>query len=523
MNWQSLREALFDDRMIAPERVAVVAGERRLSFADLRAGADAVMRALAGAGVGRGDRVAVLLGNCPEFLELFFGVTGCGALFVPLNTRLHPSEHARLLQDCEPRLLVTSAPFRPSIDAVLAGVPSLEGVVLVRGGCAPWPDYEGWRGRGTGPAPRFGPAPDDGAAILYTSGTTSSPKGVVLSHRNYVADVLHVGAEVRPDGESVNLQLSPMYHAAFVHSLVHLVHGARTVLNDGFDALATLEQIESQAVTYFFAVPTMLYQILDHPRRREFDLRSLRMVSYGAAAITGARLREAIAVFGDDRLLHAYGLTETTSHASVLRPAEHLAAPGSIGRGLHGVELRVVGDGRAEVAPGEVGEIVVRGENVMKGYWRRPDETARVVVDGWLHTGDLGRRDAQGYVFVVDRKKDMVISGGVNVFPRESEEALALHPAVSEVAVFGVPDDLWGESLAAAVVLRDGCSVTPAELLAFARERLGGFKLPKVIRIVRELPKTASGKVRKTELRRDTVCETPGGVAARREADGVAR
>lgn len=523
MNWQSLREALFDDRMIVAERVAVVGGGRRLSFADLRAGADGVMRALAGAGVGRGDRVAVLLGNCPEFLELFFGVTGCGALFVPLNTRLHPGEHASLLQDCAPRLLVTSTAFRPSIDAVLVNVPSLESVVLVGGGCASWPDYEGWRAHGAGSAPQVHPAPDDGAAILYTSGTTSSPKGVVLSHRNYVADLLHVGAEVRPDRESVNLQLSPMYHAAFVHSLVHLVHGARTVLNDGFDALATLEQIRSQAVTYFFAVPTMLYQILDHPRRRDFDLRSLRMVSYGAAAITGARLREAIEVFGDDRLLHAYGLTETTSHASVLRPAEHLAAPGSIGRGLHGVELRVVGDGEVDVAPGEVGEIIVCGENVMKGYWRRPDETARVVVDGWLHTGDLGRRDAQGYVFVVDRKKDMVISGGVNVFPRESEEVLALHPAVAEVAVYGVPDELWGESLAAAVVLRDGCRVPPGELLAFARAKLAGFKLPKTIRIVRELPKTASGKVRRAELRCDTMGEGCGGIASSRGAGGVTR
>jgi long-chain acyl-CoA synthetase len=503
MNWLTLRDVLFCNPLIVPERTSVIAGGRRLRFADLRQGAGAVAQALRREGIRRGDRVALLLKNCPEFLELFFGITAAGAVVVPLNTRLHPKEHARLLQDCEPRLLVASAGFQASIDEIVANVPSVARVVLLESDIGSYPEYASWRGTGSEAAPEFCPASGDDAAILYTSGTTSSPKGVVLSHHNYVSDIEHVGAEIQPTRDSVNLQLSPMYHAAFVHSLVHLAYGACTVLNENFDVTATLEQIQSEAVTYFFAVPTMLYQILDHPRLREYDLRSLRLISYGAAAITGTRLREAIAAFGNDKLIHAYGLTESTSHSSVLHPAEHLTVPGSIGRGLHGVKLKVIRDDGSEVATGEVGEIIVQGDNVMKGYWRRPEETAKTIVDGWLRTGDLGRLDEHGYVYVVDRKKDMVISGGVNIFPRESEEVLSAHPSIAEVAVFGVPDPLWGESLVAAVVLRRGCNATPKSLLEFARGHLAGFKLPKDIRIVDALPKTASGKVQKTELRRN--------------------
>lgn len=505
MSSRTLCDVLFNNPSIRPETTSLISGSSRISYAELRRNARGVSCALQRENVRRGARVAILLKNCPEFIECFFGIAGAGAIAVPLNTRLQPQEHVRLLQDCEPDVLVTAGGFQASIDAIVANVPSVRCVVVVDQEGGTGTNYSDWRRHAPEPPADPGTTPEDAAAILYTSGTTSSPKGVVLTHKNYVSDIRQVSVEIQPTRQSINLQLSPMYHAAFVHTLVHVACGARTVLAQDFDATATLERIQEEKATYFFAVPTMLYMMLDHPEISKYDLGSLQMISYGAAAITGARLHEANKVFGGNKLIHAYGLTECTSHASVLRPAEHHVAPGSIGRGMRGVQIRVVTSGGTDAAPHEIGEIVVRGDNVMKEYWKRPEETARTLVRGWLHTGDLGKRDELGYVRVVDRKNDMVISGGVNVFPRESEEVLAAHPSVAEVAVFGVQDPLWGESLVAAVVLRPDCWVSTTDLQSYAREHLAGFKLPKEVYVLDELPKTASGKVKKGDLRRIVV------------------
>ena len=476
----TLRELLEPLRRTRGGHAALVAGDTVLSYAQLAGRAAGVVQALRAQGIHHGDRVALLLPNGPAFLEVIFGTVAIGAIAVPMNTRLHPQEHVRLLQDCRPRVLVAHADYRPAVSAITAALPGLAPVVLDGGAPAPGElAYADWRAEDAA-LPGAAVAPEDVAALLYTSGTTSAPKGVMLTHAGYLADFAHVAAEIGVTPDSVNLQLSPLYHAAAVHTLVHLAAGATTVLMPRFDAAEVLAAIEHHRVSYLFAVPTMLYQLLDEPTRGRHDLGSLRTISYGAAAIAGARLEQALAVFGC-KLLHAYGMTETTSHASVLRPAEHLVAAGSIGRGLPGTVLRVVDEAGADVAPGAIGEILVQGPQLMRGYWQRPDD--------------------RGYLFIVDRKKDMVISGGVNVYPREAEEVLARHPAVADVAVYGVPDPLWGEALAAAAVLKPGQHATPQALLEFARSQLAGFKLPKQLAIVDSLPKTASGKVRKTELR----------------------
>jgi fatty-acyl-CoA synthase len=259
--------------------------------------------------------------------------------------------------------------------------------------------------------------------------------------------------------------------------------------------------IEQERVTYFFAAPTALYQMMDHPDFPRRDHSSLQTISYGAASISKARLTEAAQIFGPI-LFHAYGMTETASHASALLQADHAIALGSIGKGIGECEIRVVDDTGKNCRAGEIGEIIARGPNVMKkGYWRRPDATAEMIRDGWLHTGDLARIDENGFVYVVDRKKDMVISGGVNIYPREIEDVIAAHPAVAEVAVYGTPDAHWGEALNAAVVLREGKSATEQDIVDFCRNRMGGYKVPKRIRFMTVLPKTASGKILKTELR----------------------
>lgn len=504
MKFQNISDVLFANSCVDRDRTAIVSNNNEITYADLQSRTSCVANALLKHGIGRGDRVALLLPNCVEFVEAFFGVTAVGAIIVPLNTRLHPSEHVALFKDCRPKLLIAHQDYGSTVTALRVAGMSIDTIwVADDATLAGQIDYRDWTGTMTSTLPVIGSVSGSTpASILYTSGTTSAPKGVVLTHRNYLTDFEHVEAVTKASKHSVNLQLSPMYHAAAVHTLALLTVGGTSILNLRFDPEEVLRQIQRYRVTYFFAVPTMLYQLMDHPNLANFDISSLQIISYGAAAITGARLEHAMRVFGP-KLLHAYGMTETTSHASVLNPEGHLIAPGSIGRGLSGTQLRVVAEaGQRDVKPGEVGEIIVKGDHVMSCYWERPEETQKTIRNGWLYTGDLARVDSDGYVFIVDRKKDMVISGGVNIYPREAEEVFAKHPAVADVAVFGLPDSHWGESLMAAVVLRPLHTTTEQELMEFARSHLGGFKLPKRLVFLEILPKTASGKVQKTELRK---------------------
>ena len=497
----TLRDVLFANPKINANRPAVFIDSHWVTFGQLQEGVSAVASALHRDGIRFGDRVALLLENSLEYIVSFFAVTGIGAIAVPLNSRLHPSEHAKLLRDAETKLLVAAAAFEKSIAEVHSQLPELPRIVIVGVGGAGQESFSAWSGN-----PGVMPVgdmldPSTVASIVYTSGTTSRPKGVVLTHGNYLADISNVAAAARLDSTSINLQLSPLYHAAGIHSLAHLAVGGGTILNRHFDVEQAFDLIERERVTYFFSVPTALYQMMDHPRVKSVDLTALRTISYGAAAMTPARMREATALFGPI-LIHAYGLTETTSHASVLTAAEHAVAFGSVGRGIGQSEIKVVDDSGRACAPGEIGEIAIRGPNIMAGYWRQPEAAAEIIHDGWLRSGDLGRIDAGGYVYVVDRKKDLVISGGVNIYSREIEDLVAEHPDVAEVAVVGVPDAHWGESVVAVVVPRPGATIVPAAILEFCRRRIGGFKVPKRVEFLPELPKNASGKVLKMELRK---------------------
>ena len=500
MTFKTLRDVIFNNPHIEDERLAIIAGDRRVTHAAFRDRVASVGRALHDAGVRPGDRVAVLMENVPEFLECYYAITGSGGIFAPLNWRLHPTEHSVLLQDAQPKVIIAAAKYDATISSARRDVASLEQIIVTDGelpGCAnffEWSDV---------PADMPNPGGIDRssvAALLYTSGTTSKPKGVVLSHGNYISDIEHVASVFLPRRESVNLQMSPMYHAAMSHSTMHLTYGGTTILERHFDPRKALQLIDTENVTFFFAVPTMLYQMMDLPDFESFDLSSIERIAYGAAPITGRRLQQALRQFGN-RLYQSYGLTESTSHFSVLTAEDHERAAGSIGKGLLGVDLRVVDTQGSDTAPDEIGEIIARGDNVMVGYWQMPDETAETIVDGWLHTGDLGRRDEQGFIYVVDRKKDMVISGGINIYPREIEDVISHHPAVSEVAVLGISAPLWGEALVAAMVSKSDVQVTTAEMMTYCREHLGGYKVPKRIEIVDALPKNPSGKTLKRELR----------------------
>lgn len=490
----TIYDTLFDNPAIDNARECLLFQGRRFTFAELRSRTAALARGLSAQGVSRGDRVAVLLHNCNEFVEAFYAVTALGALFVPLNWRLHPAEHLALMQDCAPVAIISEAHFEPSCRAALAAIPSLRLHLEVGA------QFEAFLlSGGEGELVRRVDGDDD-AAILYTSGTTSLPKGVVLTHRNYVCDHTNVGEFAGIDSASVNLQNSPLYHAAGMHTFMHVTYGARTVLTPRFDVSEALSLIARERVSYMFAVPTVIYALLDSPELANADLSALRTISYGAAPMSETRFREAVEAFGFI-FIHAYGMTESSSHSSLLGKDEHRSRAGSVGRGLATSRVRIVREDGTAVAPGEIGEIVIAGPQVMSRYWNRPDATAQTLRDGWLYSGDLGVADGDGFIYVKDRKHDMIISGGVNIFPREIEEVIASHPAVAEVAVYGLPDEKWGEAVAASVVLRDGSNVDADEIRRFVGGSLARYKIPRTLDFPPHLPKNPSGKVLKRVLR----------------------
>lgn len=497
MNFASI---LFDNPAGGDDAVALVDERKSTTFGMLRTRTGQLAAGLRERGIEPGDRIAILLGNCIEYVEIYLATSAIGAIVVPLNTRLTAQEHVLLLRDAEPKMLFVATEGLATAIQAPACVPSLETVVMLGDAGSGNVAYEALIAEAERPASPLETQPNDPAVILYTSGTTSGPNGAILTHGNLLANLRQYQAFAGIPRGSVNLQVSPLYHAANIFCFVHLLAGGRTIFVPRAAPEAILDAIEKHRVTYMFTVPTVLYAILDSPDRPRRDISSLQTLQYGGAAIVGPRLEAALAAFGD-RLLHSFGMTETTSHASILGKIEHRTHPGSVGRPLPGVAMRIVDDARQPLGPEEVGEIEVKGDNVTKGYWRNPGATAEALHEGWLATGDLGRRDADGYYYVVGRKKDLIISGGVNIYPADIENVLAEHPALAEVAVFGAPDPHWGESVVAAVVPREGVAVDPDELRSFVRQKLGGFKAPKQIRVMAALPKNGAGKVLKRELR----------------------
>jgi fatty-acyl-CoA synthase len=498
----NLASAVLRNSLIDPDRVAISFLDRHITHRELQQRIRKLAAALASLGVGKGDRVSVLLGNCPQFLESFYAITSLGAIYVPLNTRLSAREHCLLLNDATPKAVISSPDFEESLRLSTEQVPTLDHVIMVDGAEGKQLDYQAILAAGSDEDLMAEVAPADDAAIVYTSGTTSLPKGVVLTHDNYLRDWENLAAVLQPTIESVNLQFAPLYHAAIVHSLLHLRAGARTIMAPKFDPGTVLSTIERERVTHIFCVPTVIYDLLDHPDFTSTDFSSLRTLEYGAAPMTPTRLAEAMTTIGRPVFVHAYGMTETTSHCCTLSGQEHNEVLGSIGKPMKLCRMRIVNSEGEDAAPDEVGEMLVQGPNIMNRYWNRIPESAEALKDGCLHTGDLGRKNADGYYFIVDRKKDMIISGGVNIYPKDIEEVIALHPAVAEVAVYGIPHARWGESVAASVRLRPGSLLDRVLLDQLLAERLGRYQIPKTIDVVDDFPRNGTGKIMKHVMRR---------------------
>ncbi|MBN6055020.1 acyl-CoA synthetase [Nonomuraea sp. RK-328] len=484
-----------------PAKTAIVYGELRQSYADLDRVVNRTANALAARGVGKGDRFAVFSHNNHAFVVAYFALARLGAISVPVNFMLSAGEVGYILEHSGATgILVEEALLPVAREAVTERV-AVRGVIGAAD--AGWEPFDAWAAHGDDSEPDVDIADDDPVQLMYTSGTESRPKGAALSSRSLIAQYVTcvVDGEMRHD--DVEVHALPLYHCAQLHCFLTpgVYLGATNIVLPGPDPAALLAAIEAERATKLFCPPTVWIALLRHPDFDRRDLSSLRKGYYGASIMPVEVLKEIAARLPEVRLFNFYGQTEMAPVATILGPDEQLTRLGSAGRPALNVETRVVDDEDRPVPPGVVGEIVHRSPHAMLGYWNDPDKTAEVFRGGWFHSGDLGIMDADGYLTVVDRKKDMIKSGGENVASREVEEAIYGHPAVAEAAVFGVPDEKWIEAVTAAVVLREGATLTAEELIAFLRERLAPFKTPKRVTFVDALPKNASGKVLKRELR----------------------
>ncbi len=460
-------------------------------------------------GIGPEKRVAVLSYNRAEMLDLYFSIPLIAGVIVPVNYRLKAYELEYQFNDAEIEILFVEKSLWPEARTALSKVTRKVTVVGL--------DFSGDDGvlpyDATIAPPPLNDIPvfsdQETALQAYTSGTTGRPKGVLLSHRNILANSWTgcIEKQITPDCRL--LHSAPLFHLAAISSFYStaLIGGSHVFLPQ-FDSKEVVDMIEREKITFALFVPTMVNMLLELPGIEKRDFSTLKIISYGGSSIPVDRLRKAIEVFGCG-FVQGYGQTEAAPIMTALRPVDHvLDGPkskrlASAGREAVGCEVRIVRPDETDVTPGgEVGEVIGRGDNIMKGYWKQPEATAETLRGGWLHTGDLGWIDEDGYIYIVDRLKDMIISGGENIYPREIEELLYQHPRILEAAVYGVPDPRWGEKVIAAVVPRAGQTMTADEVTEFCKQNLAGYKKPREVQILPVLPRNAAGKVLKTELRK---------------------
>ena len=465
-----------------------------LSYSELRAAAGRAASLLSSAGVVPGDRVAIMLPNVPAFPIAFYGALGAGAIVVPMNPLLKSREIAFYLSDSGAKVLLAwhAVAGEAAMGAAAAGVQVIK---------VDEPDAAGLLAGLTAVPARPARAADD-AVILYTSGTTGRPKGAELTHAGLTRNAALTAATlIAAEPGQVVMGCLPLFHVFGLTCALNasIAGGSALTLLPRFDPGRALEIVGRDKVTIFEGVPTMYAAMLHHQASSLADTSSLRVCISGGAAMPVEVMRGFERAFGC-MILEGYGLSETSPVASFNQPGQ-VRKPGSIGTPVQDVEMRVVDAGGAELPAGEIGEIVIRGHGVMKGYWRNPAATTETIRDGWLSTGDLARVDEDGYFYIVDRKKDLIIRGGFNVYPREVEEVLYEHPAVAEAAVIGLPEPDLGEEIGAAVALKPGASATPAELRAFVKDRIAPYKYPRYVWIVPDLAKGPSGKILRREVR----------------------
>ncbi|HEV2438877.1 MAG TPA: fatty acid--CoA ligase [bacterium] len=496
-------------------KVGVVDGEKRFTYAEFGERSRRLAAAIRGLGVRPGEAVSFLTYNTHHLLEGYYGVLQAGAVLNPINIRLHPNDIAYVLNHAESRALLFHRDFAPMVEAMRSRLETVKHFVVLEPEGAPpvaAAEYEAWLAAAE--PLRTDPAVDENsvAELFYTSGTTGRPKGVALTHRSLHLHALYSIISKRLDDSTVHLHVVPMFHVngwGAPHTVTAI--GGTHVLLRKIDPVEILRLVQAEGVTDLYAVPAIFNAIVNHPDFGKYDLRSLRLLMSGGAPPAPALVKAMLDKFGCEAFV-GYGLTETSPVLTLARPKTHLRHEPPerqlerrtrTGYPILGVEVRVVDESGREVpADGiAVGEIVARSNVVMDGYFKDPQGTGAAIRDGWFHTGDMANIDAEGYVNIVDRKKDIIISGGENISSVQIENTLYAHPAVFECAVIPVPDERWGEVPKALVVLKPGAAATEAEILEFCRERLAGFMVPKSVEFLDALPKGGTGKILKGELR----------------------
>ncbi len=479
-----------------------------LTREDLLKRSNRVANALGAMGLGRGDRVAVLAKNCLDYLALYVGTAKAGVVLVPLNYRLAPSEWTYIINNAEAKLVIARNEYVEQIAGISEELKTVEHFVALGTDRDGWLSFEDWVGSASEDAPSVKVDPSDDVIQMYTSGTTGLPKGVQLMHSSVTANLVQMVmiTEVR----QVRMQVvAPLYHAgATMTSFISIMNGGSLYIHEDFIPNEVVRVLDEEDIGQSFLVPAMIQALLVFvPDVADRKYEKLKMISYGASPISEETLRQAMDVFGC-KFSQGFGQTESSAMLTYLSSGDHERALAgkpellrSCGRAAPWTEVQVVDEDGNELPVGEIGEIIGRGPQLMRGYWKMPDATAETLRDGWLHTGDAGSMDEEGYFFIQDRIKDMIVSGGENVYPAEIEQVLYEHPAIADVAVIGIPDDTWGEAVHAIVQLKPGAEASAEDIIAFCRDRLAGYKRPRSVEFIDQIPRNASMKVLKKDLR----------------------
>ena len=500
-----------------PKKQAIVCGGRRWTYQEFYDRIRRLSICLKELGVKKDDKVAILLPNCHCYLEAYYGIAQIGAISVPINHRLSPGEIAFILEDSESKILIADPMFQKQIDSIRGEMKQIKGILWTGEGETPSGPLDvnvekALQTAGADPLPETSISEEDVAQIYYTSGTTGRPKGVMLSHKNVTTHALGTIAELHLTDSDVWIHVAPLFHLADAWATWAITWvGGTHVLVREFNPKVVLERIETEKVTITNLIPTMLNLMVNHSDVGKYDYRSLRVLLSGGAPIAPEVVRKIVETFKCD-YVQTYGMTETSpyltlsllkGHLRKLPYEDQLRFKSKTGKEFIAVQLKVVNGQGQEVKKDdrEVGEIIVKGDIVTKGYWKLPEETQKSIRDGWLYTGDLAIMDEEGYVTIVDRKKDMILTGGENVYSTEVENILYTNPAILECAVIGIPDAKWGEAVKGIVVLKPGQKATEDEIIRFCKDRIAHYKAPKSIDFIDALPRTGSGKIHKKGLR----------------------